>query len=244
MTPIGEVEVLGRLSGASNGTLLVRDDTETDFVYKPVAGERPLWDFPANTLSRREVAAYQISETFGFGIVPQTTWWEGPYGPGSVQTWVTGPISDLVDLIRPEELTHDWLPVLLAEDEAGNDIVLVHRDDEQLRQICLFDLVINNSDRKAGHLIAAEDGLFGIDHGVSLHVEPKFRTVLWGFAGSELSISQLDQLETIAASSLSAPPGLTDEEWQAMKARALTLMSEGKYPKPGDGWPPIPWPAW
>lgn len=241
--PVGPLEVVGRLTEASNATFLTRDETEQLWVYKPVAGEAPLWDFPQGTLGRREVAAHDLSESLGFGVVPLTLWSDGPAGEGSVQAWVDGGIADLVDLLRPEQLDESWLPVVAGVDEHDKPIFLAHRDDPRLRAMCLFDLIINNSDRKAGHIIADGDRIQGVDHGVSMHVADKFRTVLWGFAGEPLTPDEEAVLLGVAA--LPGPPeGLSAREWEAMADRAEALRAAGVFPKPSHQWPAIPWPAW
>ena len=161
--PAGRLRVVGRLVDASNATLLTLDEDERRWVYKPVIGEAPLWDFPSATLSRREVAAYALSETLGFSLVPETVWVDGPLGEGSAQAWVDGDTSDLVDLLRPEVITAEWLPVLAAQLSDGSPIVLAHRDDAQLRRVALFDALLNNSDRKAGHLLTVTGALAAIE---------------------------------------------------------------------------------
>lgn len=242
-SPVGALAVVGRLTEASNATFLTRDEADQLWVYKPVAGEAPLWDFPHGTLSRREVAAYELSEALGFGVVPRTLWFDGPAGEGSVQAWIDGGVTDLVDLLRPEQLDESWLPVVAGVDEKDRPIFLAHRDDPRLRALCLFDLVINNSDRKAGHIIADGDAIVGVDHGVSMHVADKFRTVLWGFAGDPLTPSDTGTLRRVVA--LPGPTeGLSDQEWEAMGRRAEELLAQGVFPTPSHQWPAIPWPAW
>lgn len=243
IAPQGDLEVIGRLTEASNATFLTRDEDEVLWVYKPVAGEAPLWDFPLGTLSRREVAAHDLSEALGFGVVPRTLWHDGPAGEGSLQTWIEGEVSTLVDLIRPEHCDETWLPVVAGADERDRPILLAHRDDPRLRAMCLFDLIINNSDRKGGHIIAEGDRIFGVDHGVSMHVADKFRTVLWGFAGQPLTKDEGNVLARVRG--LAGPPiGLNDEEWDAMGQRAEALLFHGVFPRPSNQWPAIPWPAW
>lgn len=242
--PQGELTVLGRLTEASNATFLTRDEAEQLWVYKPVAGEAPLWDFPRGTLSRREVAAYLVSEHYGFGVVPLTLWHDGPAGPGSLQRWFDGEPTPLVDLLAPQDLDETWLPVVAGVDGEDRPIVLAHREDAALRRICLFDLVINNSDRKAGHLIDDGQRILGVDHGVSLHVDDKFRTVLWGFAGEPLTPAEALQLADVASLDLDRPVGLDETEWAAMGARAERLLEAGAFPAPTGAWPAIPWPAW
>ena len=153
----GELEITGRLVDASNATLFAtvsHQDTEIACIYKPVAGERPLWDFADGSLAHREYAAYLVSEALGFHIVPLTILRDGPYGTGMVQMWIDiDPDIELMDLYA--------------------------KDDPRLRSLALFDVIINNTDRKIGHLIPTTDGhLYGCDHGVTFHEEDKLRTVL------------------------------------------------------------------
>lgn len=242
MTVAGELEVLGRLVGASNQTFLVTDESGGTWVYKPVAGEAPLWDFPDGTLGRREVAAHAISEHLGLGTVPLTVWGEGPFGEGSLQRFVDGEISSLVDLVPAEELTAAWLPIATGMGEDGRPVVLVHRDDHRLRGLALFDVLVNNSDRKAGHIIQAGEAVYGVDHGVTMHVDDKLRTVLWGFAGAPLTEQEVDVARL--ASRVAAPlsDGLHDDEWLAFVRRAEALCATGVFPEPTGQWPAIPWP--
>lgn len=240
--PSGDLRLLGRLADASNGTFLTVDDDGTPWLYKPVAGEAPLWDFPRRTLGRREVAAYAVSEALGLGLVPLTLWGDGPAGEGSVQRWIDAPRSALVDLLPPEEVTQEWLPVASGVDQDEQPVVLCHRDDERLRTMALFDAVINNSDRKAAHIIAEGDEVRGVDHGVSLHGEPKLRTVLWGFAGLPFTVGEQEVIDEAASWARPLAPGLSEEEWKALSQRAHALREEGCFPHPGGGWPSIPWP--
>lgn len=242
--PVGALEIVGRLTEASNATFLARDGEGVGWVYKPVAGEKPLWDFPEHTLGRREVAAYLVSHHHGFDVVPRTVWWEGPLGEGSVQRWVDGQVTDLVDVVTPDVLDETWLPVVSGVDERDRPVVLAHRHSDELRRVCLFDLVINNTDRKVGHLITDGDHLYGVDHGVSLHETEKYRTVLWGFRGEPLTEAERDTLTAVAASALPIPEGLTAVEWEAVAARAQDLLDEGVLPAPSGRWPAIPWPPW
>ncbi len=151
-------------------------------------GERPLWDFPDGTLAGREVAAFLISEAAGFDVVPPTVLRDGPFGPGMVQVWVdTDDERELVDVCAPAEAPHGWIGVLRARGERGRPAVLVHADTPALRRMAAFDVVVNNADRKGGHVLAGTDGhVYGVDHGLTLHVEDKLRTVLWGWVGQPL----------------------------------------------------------
>ncbi|HEV7172989.1 SCO1664 family protein, partial [Pedococcus sp.] len=208
-----DVEVLGRLVDASNLALLVRvggvDGTLA--IYKPVAGERPLWDFPDGTLAAREVAAWLVSSTGGWGIVPETVLRTGPQGTGSIQRWVGDPESEpeyAVTLVRPGAVPPGWLPVLEGEDANGRPVVLVHEDSPGTRAVAAFDAVINNSDRKGSHLVREGGALRGFDHGVSLHEEDKLRTVFWGFAGQPLAPQELDRISTVHDAAVDASSAL------------------------------------
>jgi uncharacterized repeat protein (TIGR03843 family) len=247
--------VLGALADASNLALLVRlgDDEGPLAIYKPIDGERPLWDFPDGSLAAREVAAHLISAAGGWDVVPETVLRDGPRGPGSVQRWVGDPQTVpeyVVDLVTPDAVPEGWLPVLRGEDERGNPVVVVHQDSPAVRGVAAFDAVINNSDRKGSHLVREGDRLRGFDHGVSLHRDDKLRTVLWGFAGQPLSDPDLVRITAVrdalrdAASALHRELGalLTAAEVAALEARSTALLEQAAYPMPSGEWPAIPWP--
>ncbi len=236
------VRVLGRMLGASNQTFLAEDAHGTRWVYKPAAGERRLWDFPDGPLGRREVAAHALARHLRIATIPETVWGDGPLGEGSLQRFVDGRPTDLVDVVAPEAVTERWLPVATGLDAHGDPVALVHADDPALREVVLLDVLLNNSDRKGGHLLDTDDGLVAIDHGVSLHVDPKLRTVLWGFAGEPLTDAELDVARRAAALVGPLSDGLHDDEWAAVVARAEALVADGVFPAPSPGWPPIPWP--
>lgn len=171
-------------------------------VYKPVAGEQPLWDFPDGTLAGREVAAYLISEALGWKIVPPTIIRQGPAGPGMIQLWVEQPDdpdgAGLVDLCPANAVPPGYLSVLTAKDYTGAEVALVHADDPRLRRMAVFDVIINNADRKGGHVLAGIDGrVYGVDHGVSLHVHDKLRTVLWGWSAEPIDDETLADLDDL-----------------------------------------------
>lgn len=256
---LGELEVVGRIADASNATLYAvatLDGAAMPCVYKPVAGERPLWDFPARTLARREVAAYRVSAAAGWGVVPPTVLRDGPSGPGSVQWWVGEPAeipepgAGLVDIVAPGALPPGWLRVLDAEGPGGRPVVLAHADDEVLQRMALFDAVVNNTDRKGGHVLRHASGaVFGVDHGLTFNTDDKLRTVLWGWAGRKLPAGAVATLETLAqalagdseiGSALCAL--LAAEEVAATAERARRLARRGRFPRPPAGWPAIPWP--
>lgn len=257
----GELTVLGRIRSASNATFLCEahlDDQETHCVYKPVAGEAPLWDFPDGTLAGREYAAYLVSAALGWDIVPYTIIRDGPAGSGMVQLWVDQPGDaldddpdagpDLVDLVPAGKVPPGYLPILQAYDYAGDEVTLVHADDIRLRRMAVFDVLINNADRKGGHILSGVDGrVHGVDHGVSLHSEDKLRTVLWGWAGKPVddeTLAQVAILRDDLRSGLGEALGehVTGREIEALLARTVALLNDPVMPTP-DRHRPIPWPA-
>ena len=250
----GELTVRGRIREASNAVLYCETEHQgrtLACVYKPVAGERPLWDFPDGTLAQREVAAYLVSEATGWGLVPPTVLRGGPYGEGMVQLWIESPGDQdgaLLALTEDPEPADGWKAVVEAELAEGRSALLVHADDIRLRRIAVLDAVINNADRKGGHLLTAADGrLYGIDHGVTFHTEDKLRTLLWGWAGEPLPAEAVTVLEKVAAE-LEGALGerlaalLTAAETAALRVRVRRLLETGTHPAPGGEWPSIPWP--
>lgn len=254
----GELTVLGQVRGASNAVLycsVAYEGEEAHCVYKPVAGEQPLWDFPDGTLAQREVAAYEVSEATGWGLVPPTVLRDGPYGQGMCQLWIeAAPQAEddpgLLALVEDEEPGEGWKAVALAEVGEGKTALLVHADDPRLRRLAVLDAVINNGDRKGGHLLPAPDGrLYGIDHGVTFNAEDKLRTLLWGWAGEPLPAEAVEVLDRLAGE---LEPGaalvtrlgelITAAEIEALRARVAGLRSTGLHREPSGGWPAIPWP--
>ena len=222
----GELDLEGRLLDASNVTLVgtVRTGTlQAECVYKPVAGERPLWDFPDGTLAGREVSAHLVSEATGWRIVPPTILRDGPFGPGMVLLWMDGDAS--VDLGA-----------------------LVRRDLPALRRMAVFDAVVNNADRKGGHIIPTPDGhVYGVDHGICFSPDPKLRTLLWRWAGKPLPVAALEVLERLA-DDLRGDLGeqlhehLTRREVRRTQERVAELLRTGRHPEPSGEWPALPWP--
>ncbi|EDY44650.1 SCO1664 family protein [Streptomyces sp. SPB074] len=249
----GELTARGRVTRASNAVLLcdaVLDGDSLACVHKPVAGERPLWDFPDGNLARREVAAFAVCEAMGWDFVPPTVLREGPWGEAMTQLWIEtaedgGGLLALQDGEEPEE---GWKAIGLAEVEEGRTALLVHRDDPRLRLLSVLDAVINNADRKGGHLLPTpQGGLHAIDHGVSFHTDDKLRTLLWGWAGDPLPEEAVEALARVAHA-LDGPlaatlaPLLTEAEITALRARVTALRESGVHPEPGEEWPAIPWP--
>ena len=225
---VGELEVEGRLVDASNATLYctaTADGVTLACVYKPIAGERPLWDFPDGTLAYREVAAYEVSAATGWDVVPPTVLRDGPFGPGMCQRWID--VDERVDL--------------------GT---LARSDHPDLRRMAVFDAVVNNADRKGGHLLPTPGGhVYGVDHGVCFAVEDKLRTLLWRWRGQRLTDEATEVLRRLETD-LGARRGtgarlrelLAEYEVTATLARVRRLLATGVHPLPSEDWPAIPWP--
>ena len=223
----GDLEVTGRLVDASNATLYAiskRGDQSLVCIYKPVAGERPLWDFPEGCLAHREYAAFVLSDFLGFDLVPLTILRDGPYGPGMVQQWID--IDESIDLSQ-----------------------FFSTDHPKLRAMALFDAIINNTDRKIGHLLPLDqERVLGCDHGVTFHTEDKLRTVLWQWAGDFFTAEEIALLEE-TRSRINGKLGellsplLTELEILQIERRVSDLLNSGTFPLPSPDWPAVPWPA-
>jgi uncharacterized repeat protein (TIGR03843 family) len=244
----GEITLHGRVMPASNATF-VGEVAGVRCVYKPIRGERPLWDFPDGTLAGREVASYAVSEAFGWDVVPLTILRDGPHGPGMVQLWrEPDPDQDAVDLVPAGRVPDGFRHVFDGLDEHDRSISLVHEDTDPLRRMAVFDVVVNNADRKGGHVLAMADGhRYGVDHGVTFHVDHKLRTVLWGWAGEPLTEDEIAGVERVL-DALNDELGerleelLAVEEVETTRRRAERLLLSGILPDPQGSWPVIPWP--
>jgi uncharacterized repeat protein (TIGR03843 family) len=249
----GELELEGRILPASNATFYGRvtsDEGSIACVYKPVAGERPLWDFPDGTLARREVAAYVVSEALGWDVVPPTVLRDGPAGHGMVQAWrEPDPGQSPVDIVPRGRVPAGFLHVLDARDGDDEEVSLVHEDSAPLRRMAVFDVLVNNADRKGGHCLRARaDGhVWGIDHGLTFHVADKLRTVIWDFAGEPVPDEIVETLRC-ALDALHGPLGdrladlLAPAEVDAVEDRTLALLRAGVFPAPDEGYHTVPWP--
>lgn len=234
---------------ASNATF-IGDIGDVSVVYKPIAGEQPLWDFPDGNLARREVAAYAVSEVLGWNVVPRTWMHEGPMGPGMVQLWQE-PDSEqtAVDLVAADDMPAEgWHHVLDGLDAQSRPVSLIHEDSPELRKMAVFDIIVNNADRKGGHILAMAGGhRYGIDHGLTFHTDHKLRTILWGWLGENLHADELEGVERVR-SALSGELGgtlaalLSDQEVAAVAARCGELLAEGRFPAPRGQMPAVPWP--
>ncbi|MEP6639581.1 MAG: SCO1664 family protein [Chloroflexota bacterium] len=229
----GELEIVGRIVESSNNAMLVtvtqvcldpEPSLVLDAIYKPVLGERPLDDFPDGTLARREVAAWHVSEATGWGIVPPTVLRDGPFGEGMVQAFI--------------------------EADADVDVVsMVVGDDRRLRRMAVLDAVMNNTDRKGGHILPVDGGghIYGVDHGVTFSPVPKLRTVLWGWRGRPLEDDEIEELERVRDGlagelAITLAGLLSRPEIRATTRRTETLLASGRFPYPSPDWPAVPWP--
>jgi uncharacterized repeat protein (TIGR03843 family) len=225
----GEITVRGKFLWGSNFTFLVDVARESELlkaVYKPTRGERPLWDFPPSSLAHREVAAYLVSEGLGWGLVPETIYRrKGPVGAGSLQRYIEH---------DPDNHFFNFSP----------------ENRQRLRAVVVFDLLINNADRKGGHVILTEDDqIWLIDHGVCFHTEDKLRTVLWDFAGEEIPQNLLTDLACLV-DQLRSGENLSDKlsahlsrgELRALARRAEQLIETAVFPDPDPDRRPYPWP--
>jgi uncharacterized repeat protein (TIGR03843 family) len=221
----GEIDLQGQFLLGSNYTFLVKvrhAGEEVPAVYKPMRGEQPLWDFPPASLAGREIAAWLVSEALGFGFVPFTILRVGPFGPGSLQQYIDH---------DPDLHYFSFKPA----------------DRQRLRPVAVFDLLINNADRKGGHILLEKRSrrIFLIDHGLCFHVEDKLRTVLWDFTGELIPAELLSALENFRDAlpqGLSASLGeyLRPDELEALRSRLERLLLEGRFPLPPEdrrAWP-------
>jgi hypothetical protein len=228
----GEIELVGRLLGSTNHAMVGRvtricpppePPQAIEAVYKPTAGERPLDDFPDGTLSRREVAAFLVSEAIGWSIVPPTVLRDGPFGEGALQLWID--VDPTVDVVG-----------------------LVVDDDPRLRRIAVFDAIVNNTDRKGGHLLPVPGGhIYGVDHGVCFSTVPKLRTLLWAWRGDPFDDEEVAALGRVAEAlrddlARDLAPLLSRAEIAATRRRVDGLLETRRFPFPRGDWPAIPWP--
>ncbi|QSZ48750.1 SCO1664 family protein [Arthrobacter sp. D5-1] len=244
-----ELTLTGRITTASNSTFLGAIG-DVKVVYKPMAGESPLWDFPDGKLAHREVAAYLVSQVFGGDIVPCTWLRDGPLGEGMVQLWQErDPAQRAVNLVATDHAPETgWKQVLEGQDEKGRMVTLIHEDSPALRRMAVFDMIVNNADRKGDHILAMADGhRHGVDHGLTFHHDHKLRTVLWGWLGDPLAAGELEGIDRVAEG-LNGGLGqnladlLSAEEIASLATRCERLRLLGRFPAPSGDMPAVPWP--
>ncbi len=246
---ITELTLTGRVTTASNATFL-GSIGDVVVIYKPIAGEHPLWDFPHGALAHRELAAYLVSQALGWNLVPHTWLRDGPLGEGMVQLWQEqDPTQNAVNLLATHEVPQTgWKHVLEGQDENGRIITLIHEDSPALRRMALFDALVNNADRKGNHVLAMTDGhRYGVDHGLTFHRDHKLRTVLWGWTGEALNAEELDGIDRVTEGLLgqlgrNLADLLSTEEIAALGARCSRLRSARRFPAPNGEMPAVPWP--
>lgn len=220
-----ELLPIGRIAEASNASFLCEVSGGLQVIYKPIRGERPLWDFPEGSLAAREAAAYVVSEALELGCVPPTILRDGPAGEGAVQLWI-------------------------EHEGVQRAIDLVNSSDEGLRRLALFDVIVNNGDRKGGHILPLPGGqILGVDHGVTFAVEAKLRTVLWAWRSKQFNDDEravisrgLALLATSGSLRAELSTLLLGDEIDAMAARLTDIGRRGCFPEPSPDWPPLPWP--
>jgi len=249
-----DLTVDGRMASASNATLhctyVDAAGSVRECIYKPVAGERPLWDFPTGTLAHREIAMFALSSALGWDLVPPTVWREdGPAGPGMCQSWVADADDNaVVDVVPRGQIPQGWRHILDAQDHGGSDVSLVHADSPSLRRMAVLDAVGNNADRKGGHILMdPQQRVWAIDHGVTFSPEPKLRTVLWGWSDEPIDdsiVGDVEALHTLLAVDFD-PIDMwlePDERWM-LRSRVDDLLATKRFPLAQDEWPSIPWPV-
>lgn len=240
---MSQLRIIQQLPQASNGVFLAELDG-VRVVYKPNHLEQELWDFPTGTLALRERATYIMDQLLGWNLVPTTELVETDHGYASVQHWVEATAS-LVEIFPASDVPTDWLKVLDGQGPSGESLTLAHQDNEILMRIALLDTLVNNADRKGGHILTSEDGTtYAIDHGVTFHDEPKLRTVLWGWAGQDIPAELLSELAVVSGKieTSELKDLLTEQELLATVGRLEDLIESGKFAEPGDEWPSLPWP--
>ena len=247
----GEIEIEGLIHDSSNGALKVlvsNSQQNMHAIIKPEVSIRPLWDFPDMDLNNREYATYLLDRALELNYVPETVMRDVQgIGNSLIQEWIKESDNDLIIVKSPEDIPQDYLKVLQGYDELNKLITLAHKDDRDLRNLCLFDLVINNADRKGGHLLMDTDHkMWAIDHGVSWHQESKIRTVLWGWidiAFNDEDITLLEKAKNVLQAWKEEDFNyLSEIEIEQSIKRVDELLEINAFPQPGDQWPAVPWP--
>lgn len=238
-----ELRILRQLEESSNGALLA-EISGRQVIFKASALERELWDFPLGSLVLRERATYLLDQMLGWNLVPRTELVETSDGLASLQDWVQGEAT-LIDIFPSAEIPSTWREVVSGQNEAGLPVSLAHADSSELQKIAVLDVIVNNADRKGGHLLTDSTGqTFAIDHGVTFHAEPKLRTVLWGWQTQPIPDELLAAVSDLPKdfSDTELVDLLAPEELDALNDRIADLLSAKCFPEPSTEWPSLPWP--
>lgn len=247
----GDIEIQGLIPESSNGALkavLRKDEEEISVIIKPTTLIRPLWDFPEKDLNNRELATFELSEQLKLNFVPVSIKRNIPkIGDCLIQEWIDEVDNQLIIVRSEGEIPKHYKKVINGYDELNKLVSLAHDDDKELRKIAIFDLIINNADRKGGHILKDKNGkVWIIDHGVTWHQESKLRTILWGWIGEKFENDDLKLLEKaqieISNWIENRSNLLSIEEMKEAINRIEVVLEEGRFPEPSKDWPAIPWP--
>lgn len=235
-----------RIKSASNAAFKIELATGESFIYKPESGERPLWDFEAGTLMKRELLSSIFLHEMGISVPRTRLLQNGPYGIGLLQDWITSEEIDLFKVLPAELELPGWLRSFRGYDQSDAEVILWHESNNLIRSIAFGDLVINNADRKGGHLLKSAGGIWPIDHGLTFHHEPKLRTIFWGWANSEFNMEEIARLDIVEqlASSTWVSDLISDLEIEALMDRIAQLRAAGRFPAPPLDRAAIPWPIY
>ena len=247
----GNIHIEGLIPDSSNGALKVEIDFKNHkkiAILKPQVTIKPLWDFPDKDLNKRELATFLLSEQLSLNVVPTTVLREVEgIGECLIQNWIDEIANEFVIVKAPNEIPSNYLKILNGYDELNTLIALAHVDSRDLRNLCLFDLIINNADRKGSHLLQdSKNRLWAIDHGVTWHKENKIRTILWGWIGKNFDEEDENllkkSLEVLQNWQIEKLQILPSEDLKAAIVRIENLLEIGMFPQPSGDWPAVPWP--
>ncbi len=243
-----EISEVYEIRTASNSAYKIVFKSNKIYLYKPASGEQPLWDFPAGSLMYRELLAYHLFKFLGVKVPKTKIWQDGPIGPGMLQEWITTSVDEEIIRVTDMDINLDsaWLVSYLGIDGQGKSVKLWHKADAELRAIAFSDLVMNNADRKASHVLHSEGSFYAIDHGLCFHAEDKLRSIFWGWAGEEFS-QQENQLLASVKLYLADLPILNlinKDEVSALQERVDQLQRLGRFPNAPTHRSALPWPVY
>lgn len=245
-----DLHLTARLASASNQVFAGSLNTatgEVPVIYKPISGERPLWDFPGATLAVHEVLTFEIDSLLGWGLVPPTVLrLDAPFGSGVLQQYVPAPVTNDVAVVPASQHSDGWVVIVQGVNAEDEPVQLRHRRSRRLQMFALVDAMCNNTDRKASHLLGDGDEVYGIDHGLCFHAQDKLRTVVWGFAGQQIPADLHADLLTLSQTVVGSGAFtlLTAEAQEATQRRLANLVATAEFPVPHGNWPALPSPLW